>query len=337
MIDRYEKRVGWIDTARGIGYILVVAGHILGNYSYEGVVISSFHVPLFFFLSGCVDKPEKYDFRGYVKKLSARLLVPFFGFASLTLIYKALTAPQIFGEFKLEWVKEDLYRMTFEHVDGVYLWFFIGLFWTKIMFWIIIRYVKEIRLVFALTTLMGVLAVAIDRSESITGLPLRLDSAMFLILFYAMGYFGHTIALEKNWQKLMVFVTSCVIVAGSSYNEAVSAAFLVFGRSYILFIINALAGIILITCVSRFLERKIRHTGIFKAVNSLTVEMLGTQIIAIELAGRIQQNVPGSFATNKRVMNFTIILIALLINYCIAKLIHELIRLTRESKLQAQT
>ncbi len=44
------KRIEWVDIARGIGIILVILGHI--GIGKVGKFIYSFHIPLFFFLSG---------------------------------------------------------------------------------------------------------------------------------------------------------------------------------------------------------------------------------------------------------------------------------------------
>jgi fucose 4-O-acetylase-like acetyltransferase len=59
-----QERLDWVDTARGLGIILVVYGHALRGHVTSGafnpawhadvqdVVIYSFHMPLFFFLAG---------------------------------------------------------------------------------------------------------------------------------------------------------------------------------------------------------------------------------------------------------------------------------------------
>lgn len=59
-----NKRLDWIDKAKGIGIILVVYGHVARGIFNAGIpmneksfgiidsVIYSFHMPLFFFLSG---------------------------------------------------------------------------------------------------------------------------------------------------------------------------------------------------------------------------------------------------------------------------------------------
>ncbi len=59
-----EQRLDWVDSAKGIGIVLVVYGHVARGLEHGGIVadsrlyrlvdasIYSFHMPLFFFLSG---------------------------------------------------------------------------------------------------------------------------------------------------------------------------------------------------------------------------------------------------------------------------------------------
>ena len=48
------KRISWIDMAKGYGTILVIFAHI--HYGGLRTWIYTFHMPLFFFLSGYVFK-----------------------------------------------------------------------------------------------------------------------------------------------------------------------------------------------------------------------------------------------------------------------------------------
>lgn len=57
-----KQRVEYIDAMRGFAIILVIIGHLIQTYYcnvYSNAifrVIYSFHMPLFFFISGCVSK-----------------------------------------------------------------------------------------------------------------------------------------------------------------------------------------------------------------------------------------------------------------------------------------
>ena len=54
------KRIKWIDMLKGIGVIAVVVGHFYNNETLLRI-ISSFHMPLFFFISGYLFVPQKAD------------------------------------------------------------------------------------------------------------------------------------------------------------------------------------------------------------------------------------------------------------------------------------
>ena len=45
-----DKRLDYLDIAKGIGILLVVLGHIYGNNNVFHVWIYSFHMPLFYFI-----------------------------------------------------------------------------------------------------------------------------------------------------------------------------------------------------------------------------------------------------------------------------------------------
>ena len=55
-----SKRIEYIDIARGIGILLVVMGHndfsLISPFLFK--LIYSFHMPLFFFMSGIFFKPH---------------------------------------------------------------------------------------------------------------------------------------------------------------------------------------------------------------------------------------------------------------------------------------
>lgn len=50
----HVDRVAWIDIAKGYGILSIMAGHV--GIGKAGLLLYSFHVPLFFFLSGYVFK-----------------------------------------------------------------------------------------------------------------------------------------------------------------------------------------------------------------------------------------------------------------------------------------
>ena len=65
-MNQDNQRINWIDMAKGYGIIAVFIGHMVQN-SALGLFVYSFHLPLFFFLSGYLFKPEA-SFVSFLKK-----------------------------------------------------------------------------------------------------------------------------------------------------------------------------------------------------------------------------------------------------------------------------
>jgi fucose 4-O-acetylase-like acetyltransferase len=59
MVEK-DKRIEWVDTAKGIGILLVILGHTI-LLPFISVPIYAFHMPLFFLLSGLFIKANKYE------------------------------------------------------------------------------------------------------------------------------------------------------------------------------------------------------------------------------------------------------------------------------------
>lgn len=90
-----NRRFDWVDTARGIGILLVVYGHVLDGlrkgssyvpgFTYD--VIYSFHLALFFFLSGFfIKKFLSIPFKEAILSKVRTIIVPYFIFGFFEVI-----------------------------------------------------------------------------------------------------------------------------------------------------------------------------------------------------------------------------------------------------------
>jgi fucose 4-O-acetylase-like acetyltransferase len=91
MLFDKQKRVGWVDYCKGLGIFLVVIGHVLGGlqessiisnsywYRYVGSALYSFHMPLFFFISGLfARRSARKPLIDFIKDKAAVLVYPYF-------------------------------------------------------------------------------------------------------------------------------------------------------------------------------------------------------------------------------------------------------------------
>ena len=81
-----NKRLDYLDVAKGIGILLVILGHCqLGRIGRAHSLIYSFHMPLFFFISG-VCFSNKYTFSTLAVKRFRQIILPTIYF-SICLLY----------------------------------------------------------------------------------------------------------------------------------------------------------------------------------------------------------------------------------------------------------
>ena len=77
-----NKRILWVDVAKGIGMILVVLGH---THFGGRTLIYTFHMPLFFFCSGLFfSNSEPLNLMEKLKKCLKTILFPYFLYAIIS-------------------------------------------------------------------------------------------------------------------------------------------------------------------------------------------------------------------------------------------------------------
>jgi acyltransferase len=137
-----KKRVEWIDTVKAIGIFLVFYGHyieiIATDYgSAAGVAqfkfIYSFHIPLFFILSGFFFK-ESDDKLNKVTSLAYQRIIPVLTFAILSLPLWVLYNKAKFHAFSVEKIADKaLYYLGGDPQLNIITWFLICLFTTEVL------------------------------------------------------------------------------------------------------------------------------------------------------------------------------------------------------------
>ena len=82
-------RLSWVDNSKAIGIVLVVTGHTVGLGEPVYKYIYSFHIPLFFFLSGFLLKQKhlKTEFFTFAKEKFKVLIIPYLSFWVISYLY----------------------------------------------------------------------------------------------------------------------------------------------------------------------------------------------------------------------------------------------------------
>ena len=129
-----EKRLDWVDSARGLAMILVILSHCLtivtSTFPYLNKLILSFHMPLFFFISGLFAKPIRGSVGNFFSTKAKHFLLPQLLLCFLRLIEDILFVTLKKGNVsEIQWINWD--------------WFLPVLFMCSVLYSFILTLIKQ--------------------------------------------------------------------------------------------------------------------------------------------------------------------------------------------------
>ena len=187
-----KQRVHYIDLAKGIAMILVILGHTKKLVSPTVVWwLYTFHMPLFFMLSGMVFNPDKYkNFKEMFKAKFKSLIIPYICFCLILWFWEYIVRrPTNFINDKT--LVKFIGIFLGERGGKYYLsmWFITALFLSEIFLYIFAKVVKNKKVFFTTgfitTAVLG--CFIIIKSES--GFYWSADLVPISISFIIIGYF----------------------------------------------------------------------------------------------------------------------------------------------------
>ena len=184
-----QQRIAWADMAIMVSHVFT--GHPVSQWLF------TFHVPLFFFLSGFLFREGK-PLGSFLKGKVRRMLVPYF----------ALALPIIPAEAAMSGPRAGFWDRTLELAVQVLIqkrlwpiWFLACLFLLEIIGYFLIRFIKNDRLLALAAVALGGLGVAYAQGGGEV-LPWNLDACFSVLPFFMAGY------LLKKWDgKMDAFLT----------------------------------------------------------------------------------------------------------------------------------
>ncbi len=125
-----DNRLDWIDITKGIGIVLMVYGHTSIPASISDF-IWSFHMPLFFIISGMLFNPDKADkYNKYVIRKIYTLVVPYFFFLVCDYLYRIAWGLEVSSRMLTDGLQIGAYwfiqvLLVVELVNAILIKFFI--------------------------------------------------------------------------------------------------------------------------------------------------------------------------------------------------------------------
>jgi fucose 4-O-acetylase-like acetyltransferase len=141
--NNIKNRIEWVDTAKGIGLLLVIIGHL--HLPYITTWIYFFHMPLFFFLSGVVFSEQKYNFKDFLIRRVKSLVIPYFSLGLVIWCFYVIVNAIIGAENGLYGSNISMLKNLAVQEHFWTIWFLAALFITELIYyWINRLFAKNI-------------------------------------------------------------------------------------------------------------------------------------------------------------------------------------------------
>ena len=306
-----SKRIEYLDIARGIGILLVVLGH----NDFEAIslfvhqLIYSFHIPLFFFLSGYFINIS-IPFFEFFKKRFHSLLKPFL-FTIFLIYFTSISFEKMGFNTAITRIVKSLYG-TGHYIDWVQLWFLPELFVVSLYAFLFITLVSKLQnrwvtwgillatLAFSLPFLKTFYPFTISvlgKEYELYGLPLGLDLVFLSGFFFILGNEVRQVTSEKTFDNLFILLGTGIGLFVLNYLFPYEIDFNI--RQYESLLVNtseAILGILFILALSRQIElRSTRLASVFKYLGNISLIILLFHVPIQAFWGEKVMNVTNNF------------------------------------------
>lgn len=248
-------RIEWIDIAKGIAMLCIIAGHMGIPMVDRAVFI--FHVPIFFMISGYFMSLST-DIATYTKKRIRGLVIPYI-FSSFCLMIAKVLVDVVSGQ------KNNIFHDIITiFVQAVYgsgstanktlfgiqpigaIWFFLALFWA--LFFVKLFINKKYGMI-----CIGLIAILSYISSKYIWLPFDIQAGGTAACFVYIGAYvkKHNIKFEIKWWLVVIGMIAFVAMYALDINLSVAQNY------YKYTIVSALGAVLVsydVLCVAKMME-----------------------------------------------------------------------------------
>lgn len=263
-----KERIIWIDQLRSIAFLFVIVGHVALPKEWQSLIYS-FHMPLFFLISGLTINEEKIcaiPIKEYIKGHAQRLLIPYFwmNFLMFPLWY-----------FAFHYITQSTKLTIVEAFWGIFignneiqgapsnaLWFVLVLFLANILYCVLLKLANgQENILFIMIILCGLIGYSERAIPQIWHFNVTFTAVVFMYIgnrfmkwYKSVG--KKYISNVGLWEKIL-FIGVVIIVGLVSHemNGRISMTANKFGDSLLLFYLTALAFSIVIILVVMYIPK----------------------------------------------------------------------------------
>lgn len=249
-----SKRIEYIDVAKGITILLVIVGHVEELPPPLKSIIYSFHMPIFFLLSGYFFKNE--SIQDATKKMFHSLIIPYF----VVGLFMRLCQISInyFEGNPFDYIDVlSLFGVTWKFGKGVDLvsvgaiWFLVVLFWSKLYLQIVLKSKYSLLLLVLLANCSIVIKLVFG-----VILPFGIQQALICSLFVYAGVICKKYSLFDKKIPTIAFVIFFLSAIPFVKSFAVATRANSYGYGMMSIVISIIISVMVVYAVKKLCEFK---------------------------------------------------------------------------------
>lgn len=267
-----KSRLEYLDIARGLAMLAIVLGHIYTT-NFVRVWICSFHVALFFIITGCLIKYKDNERKisEIIKSRIKNILVPYVLFGA---VYIAIE--YILNDFDILLLQQNIKDMLTLKGIGA-LWYLPTFFIAEILFLVTKKLIKKDIFIVLMSIIIFAFGYITPRFyfNSLILMGIRVLAG---VMFIAIGYYIFDFINNMNISIILAIVGLILNVILSNINGMVDLYCIDF-KNIFLYLINTTLGSMSILYLCK--KIKSNKTLLWIGVNSLTIMCTHQNIIHI--------------------------------------------------------
>lgn len=275
-----KEKINYIDYSKGIAILFVIFGHVYSGNNIATTWIYSFHIPLFFIISGFLLKLNKNkDTKSMILKKFKSLMVPYILFSIISIL-----GHYLINDLSYMILKKSIFNtITLFGVEA--LWFLPALFISESIF----LYEKnnidknKYKILFYINIFLIIyIFMLIDKknyNSVIENFTIVLVRSIVALFFINIGYYLYKVISKINLKIYQIFILAIISVVFSKLNGSVNLYSVQFDNLF-LYVLNSIIGSFLTISIakkingSKALEFLGQNTLIIMATHQLIIEAI---------------------------------------------------------------
>lgn len=260
------ERYRYIDMSKGFAMLLVILGHVPTVPIELKKIIYSFHIPIFFFISGYLYNDVKYNsftIAQFIKSRIKKYIIPYFTIGFICYFLFGVIYPLLINSFNMDYVKN-----LFKYLLGLIysfgspsfmvwsapLWFLTCIFVAELILFTVLKKYKKPCIIFLIIGSVGYLYSIFIGFK----LPWNIDVALIAVCFMYIGNVCRKNNIFENSKPQKYSIILIALFAASViFNSQIDFNRRDFANIILTFISGVSASLLLITIMKSIKQNKV--------------------------------------------------------------------------------